>query len=134
MVDIYTMGATPHPILLLSAASCVPLACTHGLVISLKVCINLYSSLYEPAPLRRPCPRLLDCCSSSYAHERIRRCHLLSKKLDFLCGCLDARGIQGPGASSVRSIFFFSDTSGLIQTLNVYRVAFVRSGIAQLKY
>ncbi|RAK88800.1 hypothetical protein BO79DRAFT_14113 [Aspergillus costaricaensis CBS 115574] len=109
MVDIYIMGATPHPILLLSAASCVPLACTHGLVISLKVCINLYSSLYKPEPLRRPCPRLNDCCSSSYAHERISAVtnRLLSNKLDFLCGCLDARGIQGPVASSVRRILFF---------------------------
>ncbi|OJI89402.1 hypothetical protein ASPTUDRAFT_49015 [Aspergillus tubingensis CBS 134.48] len=29
-------GWAPQPILLLSAACCVPLACTHGLVISLK--------------------------------------------------------------------------------------------------
>lgn len=51
MVDIYTMSATPHPILLLGAASCVPLACTHGLVISLKVSIDLYFSFIS----RRHC-------------------------------------------------------------------------------
>lgn len=41
--------------------------------------------------------------------------------------------IQGPVASSVRCILS-PDTSGLIQTLNVYHVAFVRSGIAPLEY